>query len=150
MSALIPELIKINDAKTKLKPEKIPKTRNMNGSMLKNLSDRAEYISTKFFVINRKIRNKLTTLSLEFFVLNSQNKDQITVLISIKKTPNEFTNFIRLRNWKRNAELIDFNKIPTAVTQRITNYFMSYKKTKSLNLQYFIDNNITDLIEEFS
>ena len=76
------------------------------------------------------------------------SREKIASLASMD--PNEFTNFIRLRNWKRNAELIDFNKIPTAVTQRITNYFMSYKKTKSLNLQYFIDNNITDLIEEFS
>lgn len=48
--------------------------------------------------LNKKIRNKLTTLSLEFFVLNNQNKDQITVLISIKKTPNGFTNFIEKRS----------------------------------------------------
>ena len=34
MSALIPELIKISDAKTKLKPEKIPKTRNIKGRKL--------------------------------------------------------------------------------------------------------------------
>ena len=48
--------------------------------------------------LNRKIRNKLTTLSLEFFVLNNQNKDQITVLISIKQTPNRFTNFIEKKS----------------------------------------------------
>lgn len=76
------------------------------------------------------------------------SREKIASLASMD--PSEFTNFIRLRNWKRNSELIDFNKIPEAVTQRITNQFMSYKKAQTMNLQYFIDHNITDLIEEFS
>ena len=76
------------------------------------------------------------------------SKEKIASLASMD--PSEFTNFIRLRNWKRNSELIDFNKIPDPVNDRITNYYLSYKPSIQLNLQYFIDNDITDLIEEFS
>ena len=45
------------------------------------------------------------------------SKDKIASLASM--SPEEFTNFIRLRNWKRNAELIDFTRIPEAVVTRI-------------------------------
>ena len=76
------------------------------------------------------------------------SKEKIASLASMD--PSEFTNFIRLRNWKRNSELIDFNKIPDPVNDRITNYYLSYKPNIQLNVQYFIDNDITDLIEEFS
>ena len=76
------------------------------------------------------------------------SKEKIASLASMD--PSEFTNFIRLRNWKRNSELIDFNKIPDPVNDRITNYYLSYKPSIQLNIQYFIDNDITDLIEEFS
>ena len=64
--------------------------------------------------------------------------------------PSEFTNFIRLRNWKRNSELIDFAMIPEAVSDRIMNYYRNYKPIQTINFQYFINNNIQDLIEEFS
>ena len=76
------------------------------------------------------------------------SKEKITSLASMD--PQDFTNFIRLRNWKRNSELIDFNKIPTQVYERIITYVSRNKVRDSLNIQYFIDNNITELIEEFS
>ena len=34
------------------------------------------------------------------------SKEKISALASMK--PEDFTNYIRLRNWKRNSELIDF------------------------------------------
>ena len=76
------------------------------------------------------------------------SKEKISSLASMD--PNEFTNFIRLRNWKRNAELIDFTRIPTSIYERVISYMSKYKVPKSINIQYFIDNNITELIEEFS
>ena len=76
------------------------------------------------------------------------SREKISSLASMD--PSQFTNFIRLRNWKRNSELIDFAKIPKAVTDRILTYYQSYRIKENINLNYFIDNNITDLIEEFS
>jgi hypothetical protein len=76
------------------------------------------------------------------------SKEKTSSLASMD--PNEFTNFIRLRNWKRNSELIDLSKIPQPVTERIISYYNNYKLRKDINLNYFIDNNIQDLIEEFS
>ena len=76
------------------------------------------------------------------------SREKISSLASMD--PSEFTNFIRLRNWKRNSELIDFSMIPEAVSDRITNYYRSYRPVSNIDFQYFIDNNIQDLIEEFS
>ena len=76
------------------------------------------------------------------------SKEKISSLASMD--PKEFTNFIRLRNWKRNSELIDFTHIPRSVYERIITYVSKNKARENLNIQYFIDNNITDLIEEFS
>ena len=76
------------------------------------------------------------------------SKEKISSLASMD--PNEFTNFIRLRNWKRNAELIDFRQIPDTIIDRIISYFSNYEKNETINLEYFIQNNIQDLIEEFS
>ena len=76
------------------------------------------------------------------------SKEKITSLASMK--PDEFTNFIRLRNWKRNSELIDFSKIPSPVVERIITSYNRSKPSQSLKLEYFIDNDIQDLIEEFS
>ena len=76
------------------------------------------------------------------------SREKISSLASMD--PSEFTNFIRLRNWKRNSELIDFSKIPEAVTDRITSHFCGYRTNPHINFKYFIDNNIVDLIDEFS
>ena len=76
------------------------------------------------------------------------SREKISSLASMD--PSEFTNFIRLRNWKRNSELIDFTMIPEAVSDRITNYYRTYRPSTSIDFQYFIDNNIQDLIDEFS
>ena len=76
------------------------------------------------------------------------SKEKIASLASMD--PSEFTNFIRLRNWKRNSELIDFTKIPIEVTERIITYYNRYKPASSISMDYFINNNIQDIIEEFS
>mgnify|MGYP003126026245 FL=1 len=76
------------------------------------------------------------------------SKEKISALASMK--PEDFTNFIRLRNWKRNSELIDFSNIPSNIKNNIIMKFTKYRLNKSIDLQYFIDNNIQDLIEEFS
>ena len=76
------------------------------------------------------------------------SREKISSLASMD--PSEFTNFIRLRNWKRNSELIDFAMIPQAVGDRIINYYNSYKPTQNINFGYFIKNKITDLIDEYS
>ena len=76
------------------------------------------------------------------------SKEKIAALANLK--PEEFTNYIRLRNWKRNSELIDFSKIPTNIVENIIMTFNKYRVNPSVNIQYLIDNNIQDLIEEFS
>ena len=76
------------------------------------------------------------------------SKEKIASLASMD--PSEFTNFIRLRNWKRNAELIDFNRIPNSIFDSIISYYSNYEMKATINLEYFIQNNIQDLIEEFS
>ena len=76
------------------------------------------------------------------------SKEKISALASMD--PSDFTNYIRLRNWKRNSELIDFAKIPRPIVDNILMTFSKYRVKSSIDLQYFIDNNIQDLIEEFS
>ena len=76
------------------------------------------------------------------------SKEKISALASMK--PEDFTNYIRLRNWKRNSELIDFSNIPSSIRNNIIMKFTKYRLNKSIDLQYFIDNNITDLIDEFA
>jgi hypothetical protein len=76
------------------------------------------------------------------------SKEKISALASMN--PSDFTNYIRLRNWKRNSELIDFAKIPRPIVDNIIMTFNKYRAKPSIDIQYFIDNNIQDLIEEFS
>ena len=75
------------------------------------------------------------------------SKEKISTLASMN--PEDFTNYIRLRNWKRNSELIDLSKIPVEIYQDVV---MKYNKyvVPQMNLQYFIDNNIQELIDEFA
>ena len=75
------------------------------------------------------------------------SREKIAALASMN--PEDFTNYIRLRNWRRNSELIDLSKIPVEIYQDVV---MKYNKyvVPQMNLQYFIDNNIQDLIEEFA
>ena len=76
------------------------------------------------------------------------SKEKIASLASMD--PTQFTNYIRLRNWKRNSELIDFAKIPVAVTDRILSYYRNYRVKENISIDYFITHNIQDLIEEFT
>ena len=76
------------------------------------------------------------------------SKEKITSLASMN--PQEFTNFIRLRNWKRNSQLIDLSQIPQDITDKIILAFESTPIPTSISIDYFIQNNIQDIIEEFS
>ena len=86
-------------------------------------------------IVNGKAQKKMSKL-------------KIAALASMD--PADFTNYIRLRNWKRNSELIDFAKIPRQIVDNIIMTFTKYRAKPSINIQYFIDNNIQDLIDEFS
>jgi hypothetical protein len=81
-------------------------------------------------------------------VQKKMSKEKISTLASMK--PEDFTNYIRLRNWKRNSELIDLSKIPRPIVDNIIMTYNKYRVNTSIDIQYFIDNNIQDLIEEFS
>ena len=85
-------------------------------------------------IVNGKVQKKMS-------------KEKISTLASMN--PEDFTNYIRLRNWKRNSELIDLSKIPVEIYQDVVMKFNKYV-TPQMNLQYFIDNNIQELIEELS
>lgn len=76
------------------------------------------------------------------------SKEKIATLASMD--PSEFTNYIRLRNWKRNAELIDFARIPQPIVDRILNTYHNNRPVKSVSFDYFISHNIQELIEDFS
>ena len=76
------------------------------------------------------------------------SKEKIAALANLD--PEQFTNYIRLRNWKRNSQLIDFTHIPQAVVERILTTFSKNRPVDSVSIDYFIQNNIQDLIEEFS
>jgi len=76
------------------------------------------------------------------------SKEKISALASMD--PSNFTNYIRLRNWKRNSELIDFANIPKNIIDNILMTFTKSKVKSNVDIQYFIDNKIQDLIEEFS
>ena len=76
------------------------------------------------------------------------SKEKIAALANLD--PEQFTNYIRLRNWKRNSQLIDFTHIPQQVVERILTTFSKNRPVESVSIDYFIQNNIQDLIEEFS
>ena len=76
------------------------------------------------------------------------SKEKITSLASMN--PQDFTNFIRLRNWKRNSLLIDLERIPEEVVNKILVTYETTTTPDSISIDYFISNNIQDIIEEFS
>lgn len=76
------------------------------------------------------------------------SKEKIAALASMD--PSEFTNFIRLRNWKRNAEMIDFTRIPEPVSDRILTTYLKNKATDTVNINYFIENRLQEILEDFS
>ena len=75
------------------------------------------------------------------------SKEKIEALANLD--PSEFTNYIRLRNWKRNSQLIDFTHIPQAVVERILSTYTKNRPVETVSIEYFIQNNIQELIEEF-
>ena len=76
------------------------------------------------------------------------SKEKIASLASMN--PQDFTNFIRLRNWKRNSVLIDLSRIPQDIIDDIILAYGSSTIPSSISIDYFIKNNIQDIIEEFS
>lgn len=76
------------------------------------------------------------------------SKEKIAALANLD--PSEFTNYIRLRNWKRNAELIDFSRIPESVVTRILTVTTKNKRAQSVNMDYFIENKLQDILDEFA
>ena len=76
------------------------------------------------------------------------SKEKITSLASMN--PQDFTNFVRLRNWKRNAQLIDFTMIPEQVYTKIISFYEDFTPRKSISIEYFVNNNIQDILEEFA
>jgi len=76
------------------------------------------------------------------------SKEKIANLASI--SPEEFTNYIRLRNWRRNSELIDFSMIPESIVERILSTYQKTSSRGDVSIDYLIKNNIQDLMEEFS
>ena len=76
------------------------------------------------------------------------SKEKITSLASMN--PQDFTNFIRLRNWKRNSQLIDFEQIPQDMVNKILVTYETTSTPDCISIDYFITNNIQDIIEEFS
>ena len=76
------------------------------------------------------------------------SKEKITSLASMN--PQDFTNFIRLRNWKRNSQLIDFEQIPQEMVNKILVTYETTSTPDCISIDYFITNNIQDIIEEFS
>ena len=76
------------------------------------------------------------------------SREKIANLASMD--PSEFTNYIRLRNWKRNSQLIDFREIPEDIIESIEIGYSGSRPRQDVNIQYLIDNNIQELIEEFS
>ena len=73
------------------------------------------------------------------------SREKIASLASMN--PDEFTNYIRLRNWKRNSELIDFSNIPQPVVDRILTYYHKCRQQPCIDLNYFSRHGITDLID---
>ena len=59
------------------------------------------------------------------------SREKISTLASMD--PNKFTNYIRLRNWKRNAELIDFRQIPSDVRDKILVTYNTNKPRESIS-----------------
>ena len=86
-------------------------------------------------IVNNKAQKKMS-------------KEKIAALANMK--PEDFTNYIRLRNWKRNSELIDFSKIPTAVVERILTTYFKCKPRPTISVNYFLENNIGELVNEFA
>ena len=76
------------------------------------------------------------------------SKEKITSLASMN--PQDFTNFIRLRNWKRNSQLIDLSKIPPSVVTSILDISSATVPNSKVRINYFINNNIQDILEEFA
>ena len=76
------------------------------------------------------------------------SKEKITSLASMN--PQDFTNFIRLRNWKRNSRLIDLSKIPQEVVNSILDTHQTTIPKDGVSINYFINHNIQDILEEFA
>lgn len=74
--------------------------------------------------------------------------EKIQTLASMN--PEAFSNFVRIRNWKRNAQLIDFQHIPQEIRERILTLYHKSVVPKTINLQYFSQHKLSDILSEFT
>jgi hypothetical protein len=86
-------------------------------------------------IVNHKTQKKMS-------------KEKISSLAGMD--PETFSNFVRIRNWKRNAQLIDFQYIPQDIRDRILTLYHKSVVPKTISLQYFATHNLTDILSEFS
>lgn len=77
----------------------------------------------------------------------TMSKEKIASLAAMP--PDQFTNYVRLKNWRRNCELIDFTKIPQEIRERILMKFYNYKPHRPIPIDYFMKNDIADMMEDF-
>lgn len=76
------------------------------------------------------------------------SKEKIQSLASMD--PETFSNFVRIRNWKRNAQLIDFQYIPQEVRDRILTSYHKNIIPKTISIEYFSTHQISDILTEFT
>lgn len=76
------------------------------------------------------------------------SKEKISELSKLSN--DQFSNFIKIKNWKRNSDLIDFRKIPSVIRQRILANYYLYQLKKTIEIPYFIQHNLQDIMEKFS
>lgn len=71
----------------------------------------------------------------------------------LTQEPEDFCDTTQLRNYKRNEQLVDLDKIPEKISEKIINQFENYEVPKRRGLlNYFIKNklkNLMDCIGEF-
>jgi hypothetical protein len=76
------------------------------------------------------------------------SQEKISELANV--SDQQFSGYIKNRNWKRNSDLIDFRKIPSVIRQRILATYYLYPLKSTINIPYFIQHNIQDIMEAFS
>lgn len=64
--------------------------------------------------------------------------------------PESFSNFVRIRNWKRNAQLIDFQNIPQNIRELILTLYYTVVVPKTISIEYFATHKLSDILSEFT
>ena len=86
------------------------------------------------------------------FVTGKRQKplNKKTVELFLTKNPSDICTDNQMKNYTRNKTLIDFDYIPTEISDSIINYFKSLNNSgKSVPPSYFVKHNLSDLMYEF-